>query len=65
MNRFASTTDRNLRIFIMPMNLLVNGLEQRVFPGQEFQSFDISKHATIEVMDWKFYVKKKKNYQNK
>ena len=51
--------------FVMPINLLVNGLEQRVFPNQEFQSFEISKHATIEVMDWKFYVKKVKNYQNK
>ena len=43
--------------FIMPMDLLVNGLEKRVFPNQEFQVFQISKHATIEVMDWKFYVK--------
>ena len=51
--------------FVMPIDLLVNGLEQRVFPNQEFQSFEISKHATIEVMDWKFYVKKVKNYQNK
>ena len=50
--------------FVMPIDLLVNGLEQRVFPNQEFQSFEISKHATIEVMDWKFYVKKVKNYQN-
>ena len=41
----------------MPMDLLVNGLEKRVFPNQEFQVFQISKHATIEVMDWKFYVK--------
>ena len=43
--------------FAMPIDLLVNGLEQRVFPNQEFQSFDILQHATIEVMDWKFYVK--------
>jgi len=43
--------------FIMPMGLLVNGIEKRVLPNQEFQSFDIKKHATIEVMDWKFYVK--------
>ncbi|MDC1145421.1 M1 family metallopeptidase [Candidatus Marinimicrobia bacterium] len=43
--------------FIMPMGFLVNGIEKRVLPSQEFQSFDIKKHATIEVMDWKFYVK--------
>ena len=44
----------------MPIDLLVNGLEKRVFPSQEFQSIDISKHASVEVMDWKFYVKKQK-----
>ncbi len=43
--------------FIMPIDLLVNGIEKRVFPNQEFQSFNISKHSTIEVMDWEFYVK--------
>ncbi|MBT5213492.1 MAG: M1 family metallopeptidase [Pelagibacteraceae bacterium] len=43
--------------FTMPMGLLVNGIEKRVLPNQEFQSFSIKKHATIEVMDWKFYVK--------
>jgi aminopeptidase N len=41
----------------MPMGLLVNGIEKRVLPSQEFQSFDIKKHATIEVMDWKYYIK--------
>jgi aminopeptidase N len=43
--------------FIMPMDLLVNGIEKRVLPNQEFQSFNIAQHATIEVMDWKFYIK--------
>jgi aminopeptidase N len=43
--------------FIMPMGLLVNGIEKRVLPSQEFQSFGIKEHSTIEVMDWKFYVK--------
>ena len=42
--------------FVMPMDLLVNGVEKRVLPNQEFQSFDIREHASIEVMDWKFYV---------
>ncbi|MAV56213.1 MAG: hypothetical protein CMI79_01575 [Candidatus Pelagibacter sp.] len=43
--------------FAMPMDLLVNGVEKRVFPNEKFQSIDIKKHSTIEVMDWKFYVK--------
>jgi aminopeptidase N len=41
----------------MPIDLLVNGVEKRVLPKKEFQSFNISEHSTIEVMDWKFYVK--------
>jgi len=40
----------------MPIGLLVNGIEKRVLPNQEFQSFDIKEHTAIEVMDWKFYV---------
>jgi len=43
--------------FLMPLDLLVNGKESRVFPTKEYQSFEISKHSQIEVMDWKFYVK--------
>ena len=47
----------------MPIDLLVNGIEKRVLPSEEFQSFDITKHSTIEIMDWKFYVKPiHKNY---
>ena len=42
--------------FIMPIELLVNGSVKRVLPSKEFQSFNISKHSQIEVMDWKFYV---------
>ena len=40
----------------MPIDLLVNGAEKRVMPSKEYQSFPISKHSQIEVMDWKFYV---------
>ena len=43
--------------FIMPLGLLVNGKESRVLPTKEYQSFKISKHSQIEIMDWKFYVK--------
>ncbi len=42
--------------FIMPLDLLVNGTEKRVVPAKNYQSFPISKHSQIEVMDWKFYV---------
>jgi len=43
--------------FIMPIDLLINGKEERVFPTKDFQSLSIAKHSQIEVMDWKFYVK--------
>ena len=43
--------------FIMPIDLLVNGKENRVLPTQEYLSFPISKHSQVEIMDWKFYVK--------
>ena len=46
--------------FIMPIDLLINGSVKRVFPSKEFQKIDVSKHAQIEVMDWKFYVKPSK-----
>ena len=42
--------------FIMPIDLLVNGSEIRVFPSNKFQKINVSKHSQIEVMDWKFYV---------
>jgi aminopeptidase N len=43
--------------FIMPLDLLVNGKEKRVFPRKKYLSFPINKHSQIEIMDWKFYVK--------
>jgi len=43
--------------FKMPLDILVNGKEERILPKKEFQSFLISKHSQIEIMDWKFYVK--------
>ena len=46
--------------FKMPLDLLVNGREFRVVPTKEYQSFKISKHSQIEVMDWKFYVRSNK-----
>ena len=42
--------------FIMPIELLVNGSIKRVLPSKDFQSFNITKHSQIEVMDWKFYI---------
>ncbi len=43
--------------FIMPIDLLVNGSIKRVYPSNKFKKIDINRHAQIEVMDWKFYVK--------
>lgn len=43
--------------FSMPLDLLMNSSSKRVFPTKKFQSFKISKHSQIEVMDWKYYVK--------
>ncbi len=42
--------------FRMPINILVNGKERRIYPKIEYQSFKVKKHSQIEVMDWKFYV---------
>ncbi len=44
----------------MPLDLLVNGKELRVFPTKEYKSFKITKHSQIEIMDWKFYMCKLK-----
>ena len=40
----------------MPIDILVNGAEKRIYPRMEFQSLNITKHSQIEVMDWRFYV---------
>ena len=44
--------------FKMPLGFLINGEEKRYKPTKNFQSFKISKHSTIEIMDWKYYVEK-------
>ena len=46
--------------FQMPIDLLVNNKKVRVVPTKEFQSININRHALVEVMDWRFYVKTKK-----
>ena len=43
--------------FNMPLDFLINGKEKRLIPTESFQSFKISRHSQIEVMDWEFYVK--------
>jgi aminopeptidase N len=50
--------------FIMPLDLLVNAKELRVFPTKEYKSFKITKHSQIEIMDWKFYVQPKEIKSN-
>ena len=46
--------------FSMPIDLLINGKENRVYPSNDFQSVKVSKYAQVEIMDWKFYVEQEK-----
>ena len=46
----------------MPLDLLVNSNVVRVYPTKNYKSFKNTKHSQIEVMDWKFYVKKNNTY---
>ena len=41
----------------MPVDLLVNGLEVRVFPTEKYQYINIKEHSQVEITDWKFYIK--------
>ena len=43
--------------FRMPIDLLVNGAEVRVFPTKKYQSLNIKEHSQVEITDWKFYIK--------
>tara|TARA_Y100000768_G_scaffold316447_1_gene251513 strand:+ start:252 stop:1910 length:1659 start_codon:yes stop_codon:yes gene_type:complete len=55
-NRFHFRWNNVNDNFVMPIDFLVNGKPKRFNPSTDFQSFDISKHSKVEVMDWKFYV---------
>jgi hypothetical protein len=45
----------------MPVNLLVNKSEERIYPGTETESIDIPVYATVEVKDWEYLIIKKEN----
>ena len=45
--------------FVMPIDILVNGAIQRIYPSQNFKSLEIKKYSQIEIMDWRFYVREK------
>jgi len=45
--------------FRMPIDILINNQKSRIYPTKNFQSFPIMKHAQIEPMTWRFYVKVK------
>lgn len=47
--------------FEMPMDLLINKKEVRVFPSLEIQSIEIPRYATVEIKDWEFLIIKKEN----
>ena len=55
-NRFHYRWNNVNNDFGMPIDFLVNGKPKRFNPSTNFQSFDISKHSKVEVMDWRFYV---------
>lgn len=44
--------------FNMPLDILVNREKIRLFPTQESQTITVPKHATIQIMDWKFLLVK-------
>lgn len=43
--------------FNMPVDILINNQKTRIYPTENFQSFTIKKHAQIEPMSWRFYLK--------
>jgi aminopeptidase N len=45
----------------MPVDILVNGKKERIFPTKKYQKFDIKRHSQVEVMDWRFYILPKEN----
>lgn len=47
--------------FSMPIDLLINGKKERVYPTKKYQKLSIKKHSQIEVMDWRFYILAKKD----
>tara|TARA_B100001093_G_scaffold215569_1_gene206877 strand:+ start:1905 stop:3557 length:1653 start_codon:yes stop_codon:yes gene_type:complete len=47
--------------FLMPVDILVNGKKERIFPTKKYQKFDIKRHSQVEVMDWRFYILPKEN----
>ncbi|MBC8215272.1 MAG: M1 family metallopeptidase [Candidatus Marinimicrobia bacterium] len=44
--------------FYMPVDILVNREEIRLFPTLETQTIDIPEHATIQIKDWEFLLVK-------
>jgi len=47
--------------FDMPINLLVNKTDTRLFPSGETQILEIPTYATVEIKDWEYLVLKRKN----
>ena len=47
--------------FDMPINLLVNKSEKRIYPTIVAQSISIPEYATVEVKDWEYLIIKKEN----
>lgn len=47
--------------FDVPVNLLVNKTEVRIYPENSIQSIDIPEYATVEVKDWEYLIIKKES----
>jgi len=47
--------------FDMPINILVNKSEIRIYPEKIAQSIDIPEYATVELKDWEYLIIKKEN----
>ena len=47
--------------FKMPIDVDINGKEERILPTIEIQFKEIPAHSVVHVRDWEFFLKKKKN----
>lgn len=60
-NRFYYRWFDSIAGFDMPVNLLINKSETRIYPTFDVNSIEIPEHATVEVKDWEYLIIKKQN----
>ncbi len=49
--------------FNMPIDIIINGKEVRLYPSTNIQKIPIAKGAVIHIKDWEFYIKPKAEHQ--